>query len=160
MINLIIWRKNFPKGSSRPYSAFINVSLWSACNIPHYSWSSTYIPFSNILQAIKVLAEQAVIFNLVGNQNNLFLLTNMRYKICLMSILNSDISVPHFLKIYFRIFIIGQIKCKEQFEMIRSLDENDVINIAIGDAIKAVWTDPGKPLPSSLPFSLPLSHVR
>ena len=28
--------------------------------------------------------------------------------------------------------------------MIRSLDENDVINIAIGDAIKAVWTDPGK----------------
>ena len=30
--------------------------------------------------------------------------------------------------------------------MIRSLDENDVINIAIGDAIKAVWTDPGKSL--------------
>ena len=31
--------------------------------------------------------------------------------------------------------------------MIRSLDENDVINIAIGDAIKAVWTDPGKSVP-------------
>ena len=30
---------------------------------------STYIPFSNILQAIKVLAEQAVLFNLVGNQS-------------------------------------------------------------------------------------------
>ena len=38
----------------------------------------------------------------------------------------------------------GQIKCKEQFEMIRGLDENDAINITIGDAIKALWTDPGK----------------
>ena len=39
--------------------------------------------------------------------------------------------------------IIGQIKCKDQFEMIRGLDENDAINITIGDAIKALWTDPG-----------------
>ena len=46
--------------------------------------------------------------------------------------------------IIFLNLLTGQIKCKEQFEMIRSLDENDVINIAIGDAIKAVWTDPGK----------------
>ena len=28
--------------------------------------------------------------------------------------------------------------------MIRGLDENDAINITIGDAIKALWTDPGK----------------
>ena len=27
--------------------------------------------------------------------------------------------------------------------MIRGLDENDAINITIGDAIKALWTDPG-----------------
>ena len=44
--------------------------------------------------------------------------------------------------------------------MIRSLDENDVINIAIGDAIKAVWTDPGKPLPLPLFLSLPLFLMR
>ena len=48
--------------------------------------------------------------------------------------------------IIFLNLLTGQIKCKEQFEMIRGLDENDVINIAIGDAIKAVWTDPGKSL--------------
>ena len=28
--------------------------------------------------------------------------------------------------------------------MIRRLDENDPINITIGDAIKALWTDPGE----------------
>lgn len=58
--------------------------------------------YSNVLQAIKVLAEQAVVFNL-----------------------------------------IGAIQCKAEFDMIRSLDENDAINITIGDAIKALWTDPG-----------------
>jgi hypothetical protein len=29
--------------------------------------------------------------------------------------------------------------------MIRGLDENDAINITVGDAIKALWTDPGEP---------------
>lgn len=28
--------------------------------------------------------------------------------------------------------------------MIRGLDENDAINITVGDAIKALWTDPGE----------------
>ena len=32
----------------------------------------------------------------------------------------------------------------DQFELIRRLDENDAINIFIGEAIKALWTDPGK----------------
>ena len=39
--------------------------------------------------------------------------------------------------------VVGQVKCMDQFEMIRRLDENDAINIFIGDAIKALWTDPG-----------------
>ena len=30
--------------------------------------------------------------------------------------------------------------------MIRRLDENDPINISVGDAIKALWTDPGRML--------------
>lgn len=58
--------------------------------------------FSNVIQAIKVLCEQAIVFNLVS-----------------------------------------QIAAKEQFDMIRTLDENDSINVTIGDAIKAVWNDPG-----------------
>ena len=57
--------------------------------------------YSNIIQAIKVLCEQAVVFNLVN-----------------------------------------QIKCKEQFDLVRALDENDTIYVNIGDAIKAVWNDP------------------
>ena len=58
--------------------------------------------YSNVLQAIKVLCEQTVVFNLVG-----------------------------------------QVKVKEQFDLVRALDENDTINITIGDAIKALWNDPG-----------------
>jgi GTPase SAR1 family protein len=58
--------------------------------------------YSNIIQAIKVLCEQAVVFNLVG-----------------------------------------QIRAKEQFDLVRSLDENDSINVTIGDAIKQLWNDPG-----------------
>jgi len=58
--------------------------------------------YSNVLQAIKVLCEQAAVFNLVS-----------------------------------------QIRAKEAFDMVRSLDENDSINVAIGDAIKALWNDPG-----------------
>ena len=34
--------------------------------------------------------------------------------------------------------------------MIRGLDENDAINITIGDAIKALWTDPGINISSPL----------
>lgn len=58
--------------------------------------------FSNVLQAMKVLIEQAVVTTLVS-----------------------------------------QVQAKAQFELIRSLDENEIINIEIGDAIKALWTDPG-----------------
>lgn len=58
--------------------------------------------YSNIIQAIKVLCEQAVIFNLVG-----------------------------------------QVRAKEQFDMIRAIDENDSITVVIGDAIKSLWNDPG-----------------
>ena len=61
-----------------------------------------YSPFSNVLQAMKVLIEQTVVFNLVG-----------------------------------------AVQCKAEFDMVRALDENDAINITIGDAIKALWTDPG-----------------
>ena len=35
-------------------------------------------------------------------------------------------------------------RCKDQFDIIRQTDENDIIDITIGDAIKALWTDPGK----------------
>jgi GTPase SAR1 family protein len=58
--------------------------------------------FSNILQAIKVLCEQAVTFNLVG-----------------------------------------QIRATQEFTMVRALDENDAINITIGNAIQTLWADPG-----------------
>jgi len=57
---------------------------------------------SNVLQAIKVLCEQAAVYNL-----------------------------------------IGQISAKQQFDMIRGMDENGVINEKIGDAIKTLWNDPG-----------------
>jgi len=58
--------------------------------------------YSNVLQAMKVLIEQTVVFNLVG-----------------------------------------EVQCKAEFDMVRALDENDAINITIGDAIKALWNDPG-----------------
>lgn len=58
--------------------------------------------YSNILLAMKVLCEQAVAFNLVG-----------------------------------------QIQANAEFNLIRSLDENDAINVAIGNAVKALWCDPG-----------------
>jgi len=57
---------------------------------------------SNVLQAMKVLCEQAVVFNLVG-----------------------------------------QISAKEQFNMIRAIDENGTINVVVGDAVKALWLDAG-----------------
>lgn len=58
--------------------------------------------YSNILQAMKVLIEQAAVFNLVG-----------------------------------------QVVAKDEYEMIKGLDENDVINPTVGTAISALWSDPG-----------------
>lgn len=58
--------------------------------------------YSNIIQSIKVLVEQAVTMGLVN-----------------------------------------QVECKDQFDLIRTLDENEAINVEIGDAVKALWTDPG-----------------
>lgn len=57
---------------------------------------------SNIVQSMKALCEQAVVFNLVG-----------------------------------------QIKAQTEFEMIRNMDENDAISVAIGTAISELWKDPG-----------------
>lgn len=36
-----------------------------------------------------------------------------------------------------------QVKATEAMEMIKNCDENDVINETLGDAIKALWNDPG-----------------
>lgn len=58
--------------------------------------------YSNILQAIKVLIEQAAVFNLVG-----------------------------------------QVLAKDAYDMVRGLDENDVINPTVGTAISDLWSDPG-----------------
>lgn len=57
---------------------------------------------SNILQAMKVLCEQAISFNLVS-----------------------------------------QIVASQEFQLMRDLDENSVINKTSGSAVKALWTDPG-----------------
>jgi len=58
--------------------------------------------YSNVLQAIKVLCDQAAAFNMQEG-----------------------------------------ILAKEQYDMVRSLDDNDAINVTIGDAVKVLWTDPG-----------------
>mmetsp|Transcript_25736 Transcript_25736/g.28062 ORF Transcript_25736/g.28062 Transcript_25736/m.28062 type:complete len:358 (-) Transcript_25736:452-1525(-) len=58
--------------------------------------------FSNILQAMKILIDQTVAFNMVS-----------------------------------------QVQAKDEFEMIKGMDENDVINVKVGDAIDALWKDPG-----------------
>jgi GTPase SAR1 family protein len=58
--------------------------------------------YCNVLQAMKVLIEQAVTLNMVDG-----------------------------------------IKAKNEFNQIRGIDENEVINVSIGDAIKALWADPG-----------------
>ena len=47
--------------------------------------------------------------------------------------------------------LTAKVRCKDQFDIIRQMDENDVINITVGDAIKALWTDPGI---SSIPLFL------
>lgn len=58
--------------------------------------------YSNILQAMKILIDQAVTFNMVN-----------------------------------------QIAAKEEFDIIKGLDENDVINVRVGDCIEALWADSG-----------------
>lgn len=58
--------------------------------------------YSNVIQAMKVLIEQAVSMNLDA-----------------------------------------QVECKQHFDFIRALDENETINMDVGDAIKALWADPG-----------------
>lgn len=58
--------------------------------------------YSNILQAIKVLVEHAISFNMVG-----------------------------------------QVNAKAEFEIIKNIDENEAITISVGNAIKALWNDPG-----------------
>lgn len=39
--------------------------------------------------------------------------------------------------------LVGQVEAKDELEMIKGLDENDVINVTVGNAIKALWNDPG-----------------
>lgn len=39
--------------------------------------------------------------------------------------------------------LMGQVVAKEEFNLIKSIDENDAINVTVGDAIKALWNDPG-----------------
>lgn len=58
--------------------------------------------YSNILQAVKVLVEHAISFNMVG-----------------------------------------QVNAKADFELIKNIDENEAITISVGNAIKALWNDPG-----------------
>jgi GTPase SAR1 family protein len=57
--------------------------------------------FSNILQAMKILVDQTVAFNMAS-----------------------------------------QINTKEEFELLKSMDENDLINPRVGEAIDALWKDP------------------
>jgi GTPase SAR1 family protein len=58
--------------------------------------------YANVIQAMKILCEQAVAFNLVP-----------------------------------------QIACVKEFELLRKIDENEAITLTVGDAVKALWTDPG-----------------
>lgn len=39
--------------------------------------------------------------------------------------------------------LVGQIEAKEEYDLIKGLDENDLINVNIGNAINALWHDPG-----------------
>jgi GTPase SAR1 family protein len=39
--------------------------------------------------------------------------------------------------------LVSLFKATTEFDMIRALDENDAINVEIGSAISALWTDPG-----------------
>lgn len=39
--------------------------------------------------------------------------------------------------------MVNLVEAKEEFEVIKAIDENDVISIPVGNAIKALWKDPG-----------------
>eukprot|EP01042_Synura_sphagnicola_P008638 gene8638-11074_t len=58
--------------------------------------------YSNVLQAMKVLIDQTITFNMVGG-----------------------------------------VQAKDAFEMIKNIDESETIDIRVGDAVKALWQDPG-----------------
>jgi GTPase SAR1 family protein len=58
--------------------------------------------FSNVVAAIKILAEQAIALGLES-----------------------------------------QVVAKASLDLIRKMNENEAINVAVGDAIKELWTDPG-----------------
>jgi GTPase SAR1 family protein len=57
---------------------------------------------SNVIQAMKVLIEQTIVFNLVN-----------------------------------------EIVAKDAFDLIKSIDDSEVIDLRVGGAIKALWKDPG-----------------
>jgi GTPase SAR1 family protein len=42
--------------------------------------------------------------------------------------------------------MVSKIECPRAFDMIRGLDENSSINVEVGDAVKALWHDPGMQL--------------
>lgn len=39
--------------------------------------------------------------------------------------------------------LVGQVESKEEFDLIRGIDENEVIDVKVGNAIKTLWKDPG-----------------
>jgi GTPase SAR1 family protein len=39
--------------------------------------------------------------------------------------------------------MVDQVQAKAEFEMLQNIDENDAITVPIGNAIKALWNDPG-----------------
>lgn len=39
--------------------------------------------------------------------------------------------------------MVDKVQAKAAFDLVKGLDENDVINGTVGDAIKELWTDPG-----------------
>ena len=39
--------------------------------------------------------------------------------------------------------LVSSIQCKSDFDMLRGLDENSPISMTVGDAVKALWNDPG-----------------
>jgi GTPase SAR1 family protein len=39
--------------------------------------------------------------------------------------------------------MLSSVVAKDAFELVKALDENDTITVKIGDAIKALWNDPG-----------------
>jgi GTPase SAR1 family protein len=58
--------------------------------------------YSNVLQAMKILIDQTIAFNMVN-----------------------------------------EVQAKDAFELIKNIDESETIDIRVGDAVKALWQDPG-----------------